>query len=137
MLALWLVWLLDPFHFLIPQPVTLKTHLLPSDSHLTRMRAGAGRANALQDLFRQTEDNMWVHSRVQLWSRASWLWLLSWPAETSSWPMTDREVKLCGDGTLLQTGGAALQAKVLENHDSSRKKAALEFPFRLNSNEHN
>ena len=121
MLVLLLVLLLHHFHFLIPQTGNLNTHLLPPNSPPPTRLEGLvhrGLPNTPWGLFKQTEDNVYVHCAFQVWSRASWLWLLSWPAETSGWPVIGRETRPCEEDSFQNQEGAALQATAaLETHE--------------------
>ena len=121
MLVLLLVLLLHHFHFLIPQNGYLNSQLLPPNSPPPTRLEGLvhrGLPNTPWGLFKQTEDNVYVHCAFQVWSRASWLWLLSWPAETSGWPVIGRETRPCEEDSFQNQEGAALQAKAaLETHE--------------------
>ena len=68
-----LVLLLHHFHFLVPQTGNLNTHLLPPNSPPPTRLEGLvhrGLPNTPRDLFKQTEDIVYVLSAVQVWLRS-------------------------------------------------------------------
>ena len=113
------VLLLQRSHFLVPQTGNLNTHLLPPNSPPPTRLEGLvhrGLPNTPRDLFKQTGHCVCPQCSPGL-AEVTWLWLLSWPAETSGWPVIGRDQTLWR-GLLPKSGrGLPCRQKCLETHE--------------------